>query len=170
MNSVLVNDNRAVELIPHFCSLQYFNIPYINKSQFCSMSLGDTLYSTFTNKCPRCHAAKVFENNNPYSFKNGLTMRKTCVSCGLKYEREVGYFYGSMYVSYGMQTGLVTAMYLLNIYWWNMSSLALVFWIIGFALVLFPVTFRWSRILWIGFFTKYEPDYKGHAWNDRKEK
>jgi uncharacterized protein (DUF983 family) len=120
------------------------------------------LHSTLTNKCPRCHSGKVFENNNPYSVKNGLTMNKHCESCGLKYEREVGYFYGAMYVSYALQTALVTLVYILNIFWWNLPPLTLVFIIIGWAVVLFPVTFHWSRILWIAIFTKYEPGYKGH--------
>ena len=97
-------------------------------------------------------------------------MYKHCPSCGLKYEREVGYFYGSMYVSYGMQTALVTFLYLLNIFLFHMPSLYLVFLIIGLAAVLFPVTFRWSRIMWIAFFTKYEPEYKGHAWHNEKKK
>jgi len=97
-------------------------------------------------------------------------MYKHCPSCGLKYEREVGYFYGSFYVSYALQTALVTLFYLLNIYWWKMDSLTLVFIIIGLAGALFPITFRWSRIMWIAFFTKYEPDYKGHAWQGDKKK
>jgi len=134
------------------------------------MIMGDIFYCTFANKCPRCHAARVFEGNNPYSFKNGLTMYKHCTSCGLKYEREVGYFYGSMYVSYGLQTALVTLLYLLNIFLFHMPSLWLVFIIIGLAAALFPVTFRWSRIMWIAFFTKYEPEYKGHAWHEEKKK
>lgn len=132
--------------------------------------MGDIFYTTFGNKCPRCHAARVFENDNPYSFKNGLTMYKHCPSCGLKYEREVGYFYGSMYVSYGLQTALVTVLYLANVLLIHMPSLYLVFLIIGLAAALFPVTFRWSRIMWIAFFTKYEPDYKGRAWHDEKKK
>lgn len=134
------------------------------------MALYDIFYSTFTNKCPRCHAARVFENNNAYSFKNGLTMYKHCASCGLKYEREVGYFYGSFYVSYLVQTVLVSVLYLANIFWFHMPSLYLVFIIIGAALAMFPVTFRWSRIMWIAFFTKYEPNYKGHAWHEEKKK
>lgn len=134
------------------------------------MSLGHILNCTFTNKCPRCHAAKVFEGNNPYSFKNGLTMYKNCASCGLKYEREVGYFYGSMYVSYGIQTLLVSVMYLLNGFWWKMESLTLVLLIIGMAFAMFPITFRWSRIMWIACFTKYQPELKGHAWHGEKGK
>src|ERR1700739_1154966 len=134
------------------------------------MALNDIFYSTFANKCPRCHAARGFENNNAYSCKNGLTMFKHCASCGLKYEREVGYFYGSMYVSYGLQTCLVTLLYLLNICFFKIDSLILVFVIIGLAGALFPVTFRWSRIMWIAFFTKYDPMYKGHAWHEEKKK
>ncbi len=97
-------------------------------------------------------------------------MYKRCASCGLKYEREVGYFYGSMYVSYGLQTLLVSALYLLNLFWWDFTSLTLVFIIIGCAGAMFPVTFRWSRIMWIAFFTKYDPGYKGHAWRNDKSK
>lgn len=134
------------------------------------MGLQHVFYSTVTNKCPRCHAARVFENNNPYSFKNGLTMYKHCASCGLKYEREVGYFYGAMYISYLIQTLLVTGMYLLNVFWWKMESLTLVIWIVVAAIAMFPVTFRWSRIMWIAFFTKYQPNYKGHAWHDEVKK
>lgn len=127
------------------------------------MNIGNVLHAALYNKCPRCHAGKVFENNNPYSFKNGLTMRKHCVSCGLKYEREVGYFYGAMYVSYALQVGLVVMLYLLNSFWWQLDIPVLVGIIIGCALSLFPVTFRWSRIMWIGFFTPYDEKYKGHA-------
>jgi uncharacterized protein (DUF983 family) len=118
------------------------------------------LYATLSNKCPRCHSGKVFESNNPYSLKNGLIMTKHCDGCGLKYEREVGYFYGAMFVSYALQTGLLTLLYFLNMFWWNMPSLYLVFLIIGSVFILFPVTFRWSRIIWISLFTKYEPAYK----------
>ena len=123
----------------------------------------NAFYSTVANKCPRCQSGIVFENNNPYSFHNGLMMNKHCESCGLKYEREVGYFYGAMFVSYALQTGLITLLYFLDMFWWNLPSLTLVFIIIGSIFVLFPVTFRWSRILWIAMFTKFEPDYKGHA-------
>lgn len=83
-------------------------------------------------------------------------MNKHCPHCNLKFEREVGYFYGAMYVSYGLQTGLITLLYTVNMFWWNMPPLALAFLIIGLVFALFPVTFRWSRIIWIASFTKKE--------------
>ena len=120
------------------------------------MRIWDIIHATIANKCPRCTIGQVFENNNPYSFKNGLKMNKHCPHCNLKFEREVGYFYGAMYVSYGLQTGLITLLYILNMFWWDMPPLSLVFLILGLVFALMPVTFRWSRIIWIASFTKKE--------------
>lgn len=58
------------------------------------MVLPEILYSAAANKCARCHSGKIFENNNPYSFKNALIMNESCSECGLKYEREPGFFMG----------------------------------------------------------------------------
>jgi hypothetical protein len=131
------------------------------------MGLSNLIHSTFYNKCPRCHTGQVFENNNPYSFKNGLKMNTHCPHCNLKFQREVGYFYGSMYVSYGLQTAFITLLFILNTFWWNFQSLTIVLLMIGGILFLFPVTFRWSRIIWIASFTKYEDTFskpkKGQA-------
>lgn len=128
------------------------------------MAVSDIIYAAVANKCPRCHEGEVFENNNPYSFHNGLTMHKHCPACGLKYEREPGYFYGAMYVSYALQVGLFVVLYTLDTLWWNLPTAIILSIIVGSVLILFPLTFRWSRIIWVGLFTRYEKDYtKTHA-------
>ena len=126
------------------------------------MRITDIAIDTVKNRCPRCHNGHVFENNNPYSFKNGLKMNKRCPNCDLKFEREVGYFYGSMYVSYGLQTGLISLLYGLNLFWWNLDPLILVIIILVLVFSLFPVTFRWSRIIWISSFTKFDKEVVSH--------
>lgn len=115
-------------------------------------NLKDTLYTTVSNKCPRCHHGKVFENNNPYSLKNGLKMNKNCPDCGLKYEKEPGFFYGAMYVSYALQVALFIILFTLNYWFFNVSAGVLVTMVITSIVALFPVTFRWSRIIWLNFF------------------
>lgn len=117
--------------------------------------ISESIYSTVANRCPRCHEGKVFENDNPYSFTDGLKMNKTCSSCGLKYEKETGFFYGAMYVSYALQAGLFITLYTLDMFFWNLKALTLVSIVIGAIVVLIPVTFRWSRTLWLNFFTSY---------------
>jgi Protein of unknown function (DUF983) len=123
------------------------------------MGLGDVLYSTVANKCPRCHRGRVFINSNPYSIKNGLTMNKYCPRCHLKYEREVGYFYGAMYVSYAIQVMCLAILFTLSLLWWHLEPFILIIMIIGTTSSIFPITFRCSRIAWIAFFTPYEKHY-----------
>jgi len=131
------------------------------------MALKDVLYSVMTNKCPRCHKGNFFENNNPYSFHNGLIMNKHCPECGLKYERETGYFYGAMFVSYALQVGLFIALFTLNTLWWKLDAPIIISIIAAAVLVLFPFTFRHSRIFWVAMFTGFEPHY--HKANTLKD-
>jgi len=76
-------------------------------------------------------------------------MREQCPNCGLKFEREPGYFLGAMYISYGL--GLIV------IVGWGLLLWALTPWslmkITGWAILLFlplaPTITLFSRVLWI---------------------
>lgn len=49
-------------------------------------------------RCPRCRKGAMF-TGPMYSLKV-QKMHETCSHCGLRYEREPGYFYVAMFVSY----------------------------------------------------------------------
>ena len=49
-------------------------------------------------KCPKCRVGDIYAN--PMYSLSGQKMLKICPHCGMVYEREPGYFYGAMYVSY----------------------------------------------------------------------
>src|SRR5580700_10391100 len=49
--------------------------------------------------CPRCRAGRIFRRSIFTGFPG---MQERCPNCGLKFEREQGYFLGAMYISYGM--------------------------------------------------------------------
>jgi hypothetical protein len=76
-------------------------------------------------------------------------MYQECSVCGLKYEREQGYFLGAMYISYGIGCVFLVAFCLpfwlwtpLTYYWGLLAgSLLLV--------PLLPAIFRYSRTLWL---------------------
>ena len=125
--------------------------------------ISDIVKSTIGNKCPRCHQGKVFENNNPFSFKNGLTMRDSCTACNLKYEREPGFFYGSMYVSYALMSGILIVWFLVDLIWLNMDAIILMTIVTVNMLVFFPIIFRWSRLVWLNFFFKFDKNYEIHS-------
>lgn len=60
------------------------------------------LYSTITNKCPRCREGKLFTGSNPYDLSNITKMHERCPVCGQPTEIELGFYYGTGYVSYAL--------------------------------------------------------------------
>ena len=93
-------------------------------------------------RCPRCGGARIFRGR--------LAMHATCPACGLRFEREPGYFTGAMYVSYILALPVlgicVLAIYLLapNLSFWAGVAAAVVLF-----LPWVPAIFRYSRIIWI---------------------
>lgn len=98
-------------------------------------------------KCPRCRRGDLFENSM-YGFK-GQKMHKKCSHCHLVYEREPGYFYVAMFVSYALNVAeLVTfgvATYILT---GNLDNpwLYLIVLFSG-AIILAPFNYRYSRVI-----------------------
>jgi len=123
------------------------------------MVVPEILYSTVANKCPRCHQGKMFENNNPYNLSNGLKMKETCSSCNLKYERETGFFYGAMYVSYALMSGILIVWFLVDLFWLHTSAIVLFSLVVSTMALLFPLAFRWARTIWLNFFVRYDKNY-----------
>jgi hypothetical protein len=92
-------------------------------------------------------------------------MPEKCPECGQPYELEVGFWYGTGYVSYGLSF-LVSVMTLIA--WWLLVGISLkdnhFFWWMGFnavfLIVLQPWLMRLSRVLYLYIFVRYDPDYK----------
>ncbi|MCD8540510.1 MAG: DUF983 domain-containing protein [Leadbetterella sp.] len=89
-------------------------------------------------------------------------MKKYCPECGLKYEKELGYFYGSMYVSYALNIGLFTVCLLSYLFFFK-DRYGWEYFAIAYLLSTFLLTgviFRQARALWLAALTKYEPGIK----------
>ncbi len=87
-------------------------------------------------------------------------MPKNCSSCGLKYEPEPGFFYGSMYVSYAL------SIILAGLTWFIMSGMdihfaTIIFTVIPILLIAIPALFKYSRAIWMNFFMHYNPEARG---------
>jgi len=124
------------------------------------MILSEIFYSVLKNRCPRCHRGKVFENDNPYNLKNGLSMKNACLECELTYESEPGFFFGALYVSYGISSGIFSVLYLLDAFWIQMETWLLLTLIITAIVVFYPFSYRWGRLFWLNFFVRYDKKYK----------
>lgn len=116
------------------------------------------LYAVLKQKCPRCHEGDLFKYKNSYRFKNITTMYERCSHCGLKYEREPGFFYGAMYVSYALTVALWATLAVAVFTFYNMSPWLFLGIGVGVLLILLPIIYRMSRAIWISIFVKYDPD------------
>ena len=81
-------------------------------------------------------------------FRGLFAMNAECDSCGLKYERDPGYFLGSTYINYMLTAIILTVGYVTLHFGRGLSNRALTPWLLAFC-VLFPLWFhRHSRGLW----------------------
>jgi hypothetical protein len=123
------------------------------------------LWSLFTMKCPRCRRGHMFSSNNPWNLKKVFSMPQKCSVCGQPFELEVGFWYGTGYVSY-----LLSVLYLIGTFlaWWIIIGLSVddnrFFGWMGFAvislIILQPWLMRFSRSAYLYFFVKYNENYK----------
>jgi uncharacterized protein (DUF983 family) len=118
---------------------------------------GEKSYSVLKGKCPRCHEGDFFAY--PFTFHPSkiTKLHKNCPNCGLKYMIEPSFFYGAMYVNYGLTVAIgVTTFILLKVI---LSSTLLQAFIAVFIvlILLAPINLRLSRILWINMFVKFDP-------------
>ena len=123
------------------------------------MVIAEIAKSVATNSCPRCHKGKMFITNNPYLF-NAFKMHDTCSCCQLKYEMEPGFFYGAMYVSYALTSGILIVWFFVNHFLMDTTPGILLSLVIGSILLLFPILFRVSRLVWINFFVRYNAEFQ----------
>jgi uncharacterized protein (DUF983 family) len=114
------------------------------------------LYSILTNKCPHCHKGQFFKSKHPYDFSHFGKMNAHCSVCHEDFEKESGYYLGAMYVSYGLNIGLGIGLFLLTVMLLNIDVLYFLFIFLGTVLVLFPLNFWLSRLIWINLFVKYD--------------
>ncbi len=84
-------------------------------------------------------------------------MHKQCEHCGTKFEREPGFFLGSIYFNYGLTALIVAIAYPLLMFNGVLSHEALMVVTLAFVL-LFPLWFfRYARALWLGFDQYWDP-------------
>jgi uncharacterized protein (DUF983 family) len=122
------------------------------------LSKGSKLYSILFNKCPKCHVGKFWASDNPFKnmFFSTENSCKTCENCSLDYELEIGFWYGSMYVSYAISVAVMLLFWSLTTFLFSTITTFNEILIIVIAIILVsPLNYHVSRLIWINFFIKY---------------
>ena len=120
---------------------------------------GTKIYSVFNNKCPKCNEGDFFESANPFNLKKIIKTNEHCPNCGFKYLIEPSFFYGAMYVSYGLTVGASIITFLI-LYALGFNLIQIFIGIIIVLFLLTPITLRLARLIYINMFVKYDPAYK----------
>jgi uncharacterized protein (DUF983 family) len=121
---------------------------------------GSKLYSILTGTCPKCQNESMYLDKNMLHLGKILKMRDNCSHCGLKYQIEPSFFYGAMYVSYGLNVAIGIAAFIISYLFFKSSIQTSFIAIIAILLVSFPIVLRWSRNIYINMFVSYDPAAK----------
>lgn len=112
-------------------------------------------------KCPRCRKGDMF-STSMYGWKL-QKMNETCPYCNLKFEKEPGYFYVAMFISYAMNVAEMIALAVgTYIFTGNLEDPFLYMAIIFPAVfILSPFNYRFSRVALLYWLTPglhYDPE------------
>jgi uncharacterized protein (DUF983 family) len=117
---------------------------------------GNKLYSILKGTCPKCHEESMYENKNPYVLRDVIKINEKCSNCHTKYRIEPSFFYGSMYVSYGIGIAFAVAAFVISYLFLGSSINVAFISIIGTLVIFAPIIMRLSRNIWINMFLNYD--------------
>ncbi|WP_129750018.1 DUF983 domain-containing protein [Flavobacterium beibuense] len=103
-------------------------------------------------KCPNCKKGEIFESSGNILLLRMPRMHVSCPNCGFRFEKETGFFFGAMYVSYGLAAGIMIAA--IALLWGILDLNPLWVFIVIAVLIVFTSTYNFmlSRTIWIYFF------------------
>jgi uncharacterized protein (DUF983 family) len=109
-------------------------------------------------KCPRCREGDMFKYPITKVSKFNV-MNEHCPYCGVSLEPEPGFYQGAMYVGYAFTVAVIVIVGLVLYYLGDPSEWVYIGIVIAVMLLLSPLNYRYSRILYLTFFggLKYNP-------------
>ncbi len=118
---------------------------------------GSKLYSILTGTCPQCQKESMYVDQNLLHLNNLLKMNEKCSHCGLRYQIEPSFFFGSMYVSYGLNVAIGIISFIIT-FQFDFNMIDSFISIIVVLILAFPFVMRLSRNIYINFFVSYNPE------------
>lgn len=123
---------------------------------------GSKIASMIKGTCPRCQEESMYEVRNPYNLSKALKMHENCSHCHLHYAIEPSFFYGAMYVSYGLGVAFAVAAFVISHVFIGADLKTSFIAIMATLIVFMPIIMRLSRNIWINFFVNFDKNWKEH--------
>jgi uncharacterized protein (DUF983 family) len=156
-----VSVNRTIFLIKPNVLVVNLYCQKNGKSNFLQMlKKGSKLNSILTGSCPRCQNENMYLDKNPLHLSKLLKMNEKCSHCDLKYQIEPSFFYGAMYVSYGLNVALGVVAFVISYLIFHTSLKMSFILIVVSNVLLFPFVLRWARNIYINIFVSYDKKFR----------
>lgn len=111
-----------------------------------------SLVSVGRGLCPNCEKERIFtEKGNLLKFKIPK-MNASCRNCNFLFEKEAGFFFGAMFVSYALIVAEAVAFFVIFNVIFNVQFLTTFLLIIILITCIGTLNYRLSRIIWIYLF------------------
>ncbi|MGK0412082.1 MAG: hypothetical protein ACJA1B_000271 [Polaribacter sp.] len=117
---------------------------------------GTKLYSIINGKCPRCHQGDFFANTFTFNPSKVTKIHNNCSKCNLKYMLEPSFFYGAMYINYGITVAISIIVFVITKLGFELNLLESFLSVFAALLVFAPINLRLARIIWINMFISYD--------------
>ena len=115
--------------------------------------------SILTHKCPKCRSSNLFKR--PFKFKDPLNMNERCSVCNQNFEPEPGFYFGAMFISYGLSAFLLLVPALILVFGFGWSANGSMLLVLAIAAISYFKILRVSRSFWIHINVKYDNNYSG---------
>ena len=122
------------------------------------MSQRNWLSSMLTLRCPKCRKGPLFQSGQISRPGSLFSMHSACPHCKQSFEPEPGFYFGAMFVSYGINTALFITSWVALLFIYPDYSLGLLLGIlVAVVLLSLPFSFRLSRSIWLALFVRFDP-------------
>ncbi|WP_207494953.1 DUF983 domain-containing protein [Aridibaculum aurantiacum] len=144
--------------------METITIPQADNKEMTSSERAPSILNLFACKCPRCRKGDMFQDKNPWHLKNTMKMNKECPVCEQPLDIEVGFYFGSSYVSYAFTVAFSVFTF---VAWWFTIGFSLyddriIYWLAVNAFLLVaaqPYFMRVARTGWLAFFVRYDKNW-----------
>lgn len=121
---------------------------------------GTKLYSILYFKCPRCQEADFFKHKHTFNPTKFAKVHDNCPNCGFKHMIEPSFFFGAMYVNYGLFVALFVSIFIIAKVFIGATILQSFMAIIAVSFILAPYVMKLSRIIWSNMFVSFNDKVK----------
>jgi len=111
-----------------------------------------SIVTVFKGKCPKCKSEKIFNKKGNLLLFKIPKMNSKCRNCGFLFDKESGFFFGAMFVSYALIVAEAIALFIILNALLGFSFINTCIGIILLITLIATINYRFSRIIWIYLF------------------